>query len=65
MKVQRLEIKVIFERYDMTIVMLRCIVGEILDSGGPLRGVISTEKKQKKKTKILLKHVLWPLVVIS
>ena len=51
MKVQRLEIKVIFERYDMTIVMLRCIVGEILDSGGPLRGVISTEKKKKKKPK--------------
>ena len=51
MKVQRLEIKVIFERYDMTIVILRCIVGEILDSGGPLRGVISTEKKQKKKPK--------------
>ena len=49
MKVQRLEIKVIFERYDMTIVMLRCIVGEILDSGGPLRGVISTEKKKKPK----------------
>lgn len=47
MKVQRLEIKVIFERYDMTIVMLRCIVGEILDSGGPLRWVISTEKKKK------------------
>ena len=51
MKVQRLEIKVIFEWYDMTIVMLRCIVGEILDSGGPLRGVISTEKKKKKKPK--------------
>ena len=63
MKVRRLEIKVISERYDMTIVILRCIVGEILDSGGPLRWVISTEKK--KKTKILLKHVLWPLDVIS
>ena len=64
MKVQRLEIKVIFERYDKTIVILRCIVGEILDSGGPLRGVISTEKKTKKP-KILLKHVLWPLDFIS
>ena len=42
MKAQRLEIKVIFEWYDMTIVILSCIVGEILDSGGPLRGVIST-----------------------
>lgn len=53
MKVQRLEIKVIFERYDKTIVILRCIVGEILDSGGPLRGVISTEKKQKKNKNTL------------
>ena len=53
MKVQRLEIKVIFERYDMTIVILRCIVGEILDSGGPLRGVISTEKKQKNNQNTL------------
>ena len=49
MKRQRLEIKVIFEWYDMTIVILRCIVGEILDSGGPLRGVKSTEKKKKPK----------------
>lgn len=50
MKRQRLEIKVIFEWYDMTIVILRCIVGEILDSGGPLRGVISTEKKKSQNT---------------
>lgn len=48
----------------MTIVILSCIVGEILDSGGPLRGVISTEKK-KKEAKRLLKHVLCPLDVIS
>lgn len=53
MKAQRLEIKVIFEWYDMTIVILSCIVGEILDSGGPLRGVISTEKKKKRSQKTL------------